>query len=406
MTSILNGPITATVVFTGVLLNSLTIYVLLKMPHRRRELRQREIDNAPSASPATTKPTVRSPKRLKSSLTLLRRSKSTTSSSNSYPVIYTYFIWLTSTDSALLVSALFMYSLPSLIDESFTNYYVRFFPFCYVLSNATLTASVWLMFVMMYDRYRALCRPLHQRLSQRHLQKPTRRIHWICMCILFMGLIYSLPRLFELDVITEVVNDEVHRNASSHYLSAHTEQLRVVQTALVKSYLYMVGYRIVGAILFYSLLPYVILSAISARVSYAVHQAALRRKAICKSSIDVSLERRSCESERILLATMAKFLISRLLPTALDITEHIIGHESFLISPTITIVVDVCDLIVVLASAVNFFIYCALSRTFRRSLGLLHCYVRVHSHITDLSFAYSTNNVFINEVLNTSFSGN
>ncbi|KHN87743.1 FMRFamide receptor [Toxocara canis] len=328
MSSVLNGPITAFVVAVGVLLNFLTISTLLRIQRRRGAKRQ-----------------------------LVRECIRP-------PVIYTYFFWIAYTDSALLISALLMYCLPALLDGSFETY-VRFFPACYMLSNATLTASVWLMCAMMYDRYRALCRPLYQRISFHNRRSPTRRVHVVCIMMLLLGLIYSLPRLFELSVVS--VQDT----------------LRVVQTSLVSNRFYMVGYRIVGGLLFYSLLPYVILSVISARVSYAVHRASVKRRTISKYCRK-SLRSQSSDSERILLVIMAKFLISRLLPTALDITEHIIGQENFLLSSTVTTVVDICDLIVVLASATNFFIYCALSRSFRRSLTS-QCYfdclpIRRRSH--------------------------
>uniref|UniRef100_A0A914ZGH3 G-protein coupled receptors family 1 profile domain-containing protein n=1 Tax=Parascaris univalens TaxID=6257 RepID=A0A914ZGH3_PARUN len=228
-----------------------------------------------------------------------------------------------------------------------------------MLSNATLTASVWLMCAMMYDRYEALCRPLRQQLSYCATTNPTRRIHIICATILLLGLIYTLPRLFELTVVS--VNNT----------------LRVEQTSLVRNRLYMIGYRIVGALFFYSLLPYVVLSFITARVSYALHHASYKRTTISKYS-HRTLRHRSSDSERILMAIMTKFLISRLLPTALDIIEHIIGQENFLFSATITIIVDICDLIVVLASASNFFIYCAFSRSFRCTLN------------SQFSFSYSS----------------
>uniref|UniRef100_A0A0M3IMD1 G_PROTEIN_RECEP_F1_2 domain-containing protein n=1 Tax=Ascaris lumbricoides TaxID=6252 RepID=A0A0M3IMD1_ASCLU len=63
---------------------------------------------------------------------------------------------------------------------------------------------------------------------------------------------------------------------------------------------------------------------------------------------------------------MAKFLLSRLMPTALDVAEHIVSAKEFLNSSTATICVDISNLLVVISSATNFFIYFAFSRSFRR----------------------------------------
>ncbi|VDN39488.1 unnamed protein product [Gongylonema pulchrum] len=127
----------------------------------------------------------------------------------------------------------------------------------------------------------------------------------------------------------------------------------------------MIGYRIIGGLLFNSLCPYIILFVISARISLALHAASKERQ-----SLDASLRRantRNVDSELVLVAVMTKFLISRSMPTALDLAEHIVSSREFLNSKTATLFVDISNLIVVFSSATNFFVYFGLSAAFRRS---------------------------------------
>lgn len=81
------------------------------------------------------------------------------------------------------------------------------------------------------------------------------------------------------------------------------------------------------------------------------------------------------DSEMILIAVTSKFLLSRLIPTMLDVVEHVIGPEQFTRSSTLTLCVDISNLIVVTSSGINLFIFYAFSASFRKSLLML---INVH----------------------------
>jgi len=70
-------------------------------------------------------------------------------------------------------------------------------------------------------------------------------------------------------------------------------------------------------------------------------------------------------SELILLCVMAKFLLSRLMPTALDVIEHLIGSDEFTQSAALTLVVDTSNFIVVVFSGANYLVFYSLSPSFR-----------------------------------------
>lgn len=317
---LLNGPVTAVLVVIGVIFNLCSMYIFLMVP--RRVL----------SSYATHQ--TKLPKSERGHQRLMKRSTA------SRPLINTYLLWLAISDTALLLSATLMYCIPTFLDS--LGNYARFFPTYYLLSNASLTASVWLMCVLMFERYRALCRPLDSHVKQLNLK----RVHRTLCVVSLLALLFSLPRLFEISVLE--VDGKYH----------------VHQTLLVETRSYMIGYRIIGGLLFYSLLPYIVLFIISARISLALHAANKQRQSLAASLRST----RNADSELVLIAVMAKFLISRSMPTALDLAEHIVSSREFLNSTTATFFVDISNLIVVLSSATNFFVYFSLSAAFRRTV--------------------------------------
>uniref|UniRef100_A0A914CEQ7 G-protein coupled receptors family 1 profile domain-containing protein n=1 Tax=Acrobeloides nanus TaxID=290746 RepID=A0A914CEQ7_9BILA len=225
-----------------------------------------------------------------------------------------------------------------------------------MLSNTALTASVWLMCALMFERYRTLCSPLTRALHARSWS--SKRIHIILSIVSLVAILYSLPRFFEIGI---------GLNANGEY--------QLMQTSLVQNQLYMVGYRIIGGMIFYSLVPYILLFLISWRVAYVLSSAAKTRVVMNARVMRTGIS----DSEKILIAVMVKFLASRLMPTALDVAEHIVSPEAFLMSSTATLFVDISNLVVVASSGTNFFIFFLFSTSFRRTVYNLFCCCLGHS---------------------------
>uniref|UniRef100_A0A7E4V269 G_PROTEIN_RECEP_F1_2 domain-containing protein n=1 Tax=Panagrellus redivivus TaxID=6233 RepID=A0A7E4V269_PANRE len=330
MPYLLNGPLTMIFVIVGTCLNALTVYVLSKHNFVRQvscRIRSRKS---------------------------VRRSDSTSSGYAGKPRIYIYLMWLSFIDITLLISAMLMYSLPAIMGGSM-GAYIHFFPVYYLLSNTALTASVWLMCALMIDRYRSLCSPLTAR------QLSFSSIHRILFLTCVAALSFSVPRFFEI---------ELYQDEDNQYF------LR--QTNLVHNQIYMIGYRIIGGLMFYSLLPYVLLFAMSSRVMFVLRAAA---KARLKMAAQQNVS--GCtDSEMILLYVMAKFLCSRLMPTALDVAEHAVGADKFLESPEATMCVDISNLLVVASSSTNFVIFYVFSNSFRQKLWK-------QNNLTDLRYQQS-----------------
>lgn len=90
-----------------------------------------------------------------------------------------------------------------------------------------------------------------------------------------------------------------------------------------------------------------------------------------KLSSSVYIKRRVSDSEKLFIAIIVKFLISRLLTTVLDITEHLIGSDTFFRSNEMLFLAQLSNLIVIVSSGSNFLIFYKFSTSFRSSMNYL-----------------------------------
>ncbi|KAI6173411.1 Cyclic nucleotide-binding domain-containing protein [Aphelenchoides besseyi] len=234
-------------------------------------------------------------------------------------------ITLTAWQSALLLSAFFLYCLPTLIFGRVVNFgfYAQFYPISYVFANASHTGCVWIAVVLTVDRYLALCRPLkHPAIGKKLLSN-------------------------ELDIIGNLSNC----------------QHQIERTVLTQNVAYWTVYHILLQCLFITVVPCFIICALTCQISFALRNAGQRRKSLCQvTSGEYSLgsPRGSAESGKLknndhrsnvmLVLIIAKFLIANLLPTVADVLEHIVGDEAFRTSALATLFVDFSNLLLDLVS--------------------------------------------------------
>jgi hypothetical protein len=139
---LINGPLISFLFVSGTLLNFIVLYILQFRMYKRMSCYGNIIQASGQLALYFTikKRRTGSP----------RRSKLPTK-----PQICIYLLWTTSCDIALLTSAFFTYSIPTLF-ECYTSFYAYLLPLLYTMCNATLTISVWHTFALMLDRWRAL----------------------------------------------------------------------------------------------------------------------------------------------------------------------------------------------------------------------------------------------------------
>lgn len=224
-----------------------------------------------------------------------------------------------------------------------------------MLCNAALVASVWLMLMFVYDRYKALC----SRLINSIPTKTTNYldVHLKLMAVSLISIIFSIPRLFELTIVYH----EAHGNYS------------IVLTRLIESPAYMLGYRVFGSLIFYSVIPYIIIFVMSWKIFLVLRAASKMREKMNVKNITSAM---SSDSDYLIVALAVRFLVTRLPTIFLDILESLIGSASLLSSPVTMVYITISNLFIVFSSASTFFTMYVVSSKFRHTARDIFCTYR------------------------------
>lgn len=138
-----------------------------------------------------------------------------------------------------------------------------------VVSNTAITACIWCTIFVTAERYLSLCHPLQHRL----IAERTARQIYILVFITVSASLYCIPLWFELQF------DEC--------VDQNTQKIVIVllPTWLLQSTRYMIGYRLVGGLLFHSLGPFILLAVMSVLIARNL-----------KNAVDFRLQFRSTAS--------------------------------------------------------------------------------------------------------------
>lgn len=302
--------------------------------------------------------------------------------------LYYYFMTFAVWNTTLLLATVVFYCLSALHPEDFRYYKNPSFAYLniigYPLANSGMTASVWLVLCLTLERFLVVSRPL-----QRFVSETKRRAKLITLAISILAPLYSLPLFFELQV-REVENE---KNQTDFNHSTPEAFFDVVKTGLRDNITYKIIYRIVCNLVFLSLVPFVIVIALSARIVCVIRQRAEegdrwpplwptdspRLKAETpflnhnysstnrndtragRSSFRARCHTRAaCEHSQRTHLTLtilaSKYVICYTLPTLLNILEIMVEPKS-LREMGMGLLVDLSDLMVVADSALNAFVY-------------------------------------------------
>ncbi|KAI6244015.1 G-PROTEIN-RECEP-F1-2 domain-containing protein [Aphelenchoides fujianensis] len=283
-------------------------------------------------------------------------------------------ITLTAWNSTLLISAFFLYCLPTLLFGRVvsTGFYSALHPITYFLANASHTAISWIVLALTVDRFLVLCFPLsHQTIGKRIRVK---RLMW---AVSLMAVVFSLPRFFEVTTVYECSPGFPFGNTSG----GEECERRIERTALPQNGVYWAVYHIVLSALFVTIAPCLMLFVLTCRISFCTPTGG---KSLCNvTSAEYSLNepRGSGESGRlrpndqranlIYVLVIAKFLISDVLPTVVDVLEHAVGDRAFMSSPLASLFVDFSNFLLVLNASSNFWVFFFFGRRFRQTCIVL-----------------------------------
>uniref|UniRef100_A0A915CZ38 G-protein coupled receptors family 1 profile domain-containing protein n=1 Tax=Ditylenchus dipsaci TaxID=166011 RepID=A0A915CZ38_9BILA len=256
------------------------------------------------------------------------------------PVIQYYLVTLTCWQTALLANAFLLYCLPTLLFGHVVSSgpYVLLYPYAYAFANTTHTGS-------------------HRAIGKKS------RVKRLMIAVSILAILFSAPRFFE---VTTVYYCSGEGNATIC-------EATVARTALPEDETYWTIYHIVLAMLFVTLAPCLLLFALTLRISLALRQSIVKRRALCapSSELDGRNKKQNCSKKEhkaniMLVLVIAKFLISDILPTVADVLEHLVGNQVFMSSSLATLFVDFSNFLVVLNCSTNFWVFLFWGKRFRR----------------------------------------
>lgn len=200
------------------------------------------------------------------------------------------------------------------------------------------------MLILVKDRYQALCSRLFKIISKESCNY--REIHCKLFILCLFSIIFATPRFFELSVSYD-----------------EADRLYFIElTSLVESNFYQLGYRIFCSLVFYSLVPYVLVFIMFTKICIVLKKASRKR---AEMNVKSSQSMINSESDVLIIVLSVRFLVSRLLLILLDVVECLIGASLYVDSSLMMIGNSVNNLLVVFTSATTFFVYVIVSEKFR-----------------------------------------
>ena len=225
--------------------------------------------------------------------------------------------------------------------------YSNMFLATYPLSFTFRMINTWLTTFLTFDRWIAVCRPLH---AQRLVTKRMSMIHMTI--VIFAAIVISIPRWFEYRI----------------NFNLKTDMVEVHPTELATNKYYTIIYKIFFFLTMMYIIPMVTLLVLNTKLVRAL-KAAEQDKKVLRRSADMVKQNRNITA--MVTLVVAAFLICNLLPFCSQILYSIeISFKD--LAPTLMAhrrrISPISDLMLTINSAINFIIYCACSKKFRITL--------------------------------------
>ncbi|UJR09284.1 hypothetical protein I4U23_013529 [Adineta vaga] len=296
--------------------------------------------------------------------------------------VSTYLAALSMSDSCLLslglVFAINSSIPPSRQSESFYSSYLHkhLFPYVYACIIWFQFTSVWITIGFAIDRWFAIKWPML------HYTYSSKRACYIVVTIYCAGLIYSLPRFFEYKTEIQLVNFTDGEN--------QTESIgfTVIENKLQKSSVYQYTVHLILYSLFQSILPLLMLSYFNVELIRSVNASShfLQRCTSAYGQITRnggetnSIRYREGVITRSVICLIGLFILCQVPASILNYIYLFYRNYEWLY-----ICYDISNFLILLNSAVNFFIFTCFNRKFRRELARVCFYTRNRSFLRTVS---------------------
>ena len=256
----------------------------------------------------------------------------------------TYLRALAAWDSVVLVSSLLLIGLPALPSMTYyrSHVYAYVHSYFYPLALIAQTATIWLTVAFTLERYVAVCLPL--KCSSR---SSACRARYVIALVSTASLVYNLPRWFDFRPVHATAPE-----TNTTYLTVNYCQ-GVLYTEIYFSWLYA---------LVMCVIPLAILSVFNTCLVVAVQRSTKQRM-----RMHVTSSARENNVTVMLVTVVVVFMVCQI-PALVYNVAFAVNNAHVTSDFRYRVLSHVRNFLVSVNSAVNFLLYCAIGRRFRRTL--------------------------------------
>ncbi|RZF42710.1 hypothetical protein LSTR_LSTR001505 [Laodelphax striatellus] len=269
---------------------------------------------------------------------------------------------------------LHMYLLSRPPEVRYTYGWAAFVMFHSNFTQVGHSISIWLTVTLAVWRYIAVAHPQHNR-------------EWCSMqrtiCVILTGYLVCplicIPVYFSFDITPKVgLVDDAGEFSKSNDSSTPVHNATLYYVSLSElsqannNLLYDVNFWIYSVVI--KIIPCIALTILSLRLVCALMDAKKRRQKLTSSSSRKSVknldkERQTDRTTRMLLAVLLLFLITEFPQGILGLLSAVLNKQFF--NECYISLGEVMDILALFNSAINFILYCAMSRQFRTTFSIL-----------------------------------
>jgi hypothetical protein len=254
-------------------------------------------------------------------------------------------------DSVLLLTQIVIFALYSIDNMHRIPGYADFMaftqPYLYPIALTAQSCSIYTTVGFTVERYIAVCLPLSAAKTC-----TISRARKAVLLILIACVLFNLPRWFESQTVSNEEGSEGNRYS-------------YVATKLGGNPDYQLIYHSLIACVVNFIIPFALLSILNTLLLRAIHQSANTQGRV------TSRQRHENNLTVMLLSVVIVFLVCQILPIV-DNFYHFLNMNQ----GTSTLISTMACLLVIVNSAINFYLYCVFGRKFRQVFCLMFCRCR------------------------------
>ncbi|KRZ55752.1 FMRFamide receptor [Trichinella nativa] len=269
-------------------------------------------------------------------------------------------------DCFLLVTAVMLYSV-EYVYEYFENVllykmWYSYVKYCYPLSNAAQTGSIYITVSVTFERYLAVVHPNRRKLKcQQSTTTP------VIVAVVVFSIIFNFSKFFEIDIVERAECPNFSR-------------LALVSTPLLSDEIYRYVYTLWLSQLVQVLIPFFTLLIFNTAIAISARKQMHRERRLSTGQAHLNeMKERSRDATVILIVVVLNFLICNSWGLVMTLMEAFYGVPTLVVTwpKFYTFSREAVNFLAIVHSSINFIVYYSFGKDFRMELESMITSTRV-----------------------------